>query len=152
MNRTPRPTLVTTPPPYKVPLATVVNAFTPEAYPLSLTSTLGKRRLFRHRVWASPDRACPGWLRLTITPGWVYTTPAGNHPVFRGAICREGELDALIERLQADFCVHLWLAPINFPLTHPRGNDFWRGVSRQSDLRFSDVRGEWRGALKAVAA
>lgn len=152
MNHTPRPTLVTTPPPFKTTLSTTVDAFTPGAYPLALTSKLGKRRLSRHRAWAAPDCACPGWLRIFVTPGWITRTPAGNQKVSRMFICEEGELDQTLAEIQERHGVHLWLAPINFPHTPKVGNWFYRGVSRHSRVRLADELPRWRGVLKAVAA
>ena len=153
MNFSSRPTLVTTPPPFKTVLETVVNAFEKDAYPLALTSKLGKRRLFRHRVWPEKDCACPGWQRLFITPGWLTRTEGGNQKVVVMEICRDSEVEATIEALQERYGVHLWRAPLNFPHTPGRGNEFRRDASGYSGghlLRAS--RRPWRGVLKAVKA
>ena len=152
MNHTPRPTLVTTPPPFKTTLSTTVDAFTPGAYALALTSKLGKRRLFRHRAFAAPDCACPGWLRIFVTPGWISRTPAGNQKVSRMFTCEEGDLDAKLSEIQEQHGVHLWYAPISFPHTPKVGNWFYRGISRHSSVRLADELPQWLGALKAVAA
>lgn len=152
MNCTRRPTLFTTPPAFKTRLSTVVDAFTPDAYPLDLSSKLGKRRLFRHRAWAAPDCACPGWLRIFVTPGWLTTTPGGNQKVSSMFICEDGNLDQTLSEIQEQHGVHLWYAPINFPHTPKVGNWFYRGISRHSSIKLADELPQWLGVLKAVAA
>ena len=127
MNRTTRPAPLTTPP-LKVALSTTVDAFTPEAQDLPLTSPLGKRRLFRHRAWYESTTPS-GWLRVKFTPGWITNTPSGRVTVLRETVIRDepGALDAELTRLQDTYGVHLWLAPITMPHSWPWGNTLWWG-------------------------
>lgn len=134
------------PPHFKVRLSTTVDG-----QPLDLTTRLGKRRLFRHRAWPSPDTACPGWLRVTFWPGWSSTLPSGRVAYVIHETCQDGELDALLDRVQDQYGVHLWVAPIKYPATFPRGNWWWPGVAA-STFTLANVRPAWTGVLKAVAA
>ncbi len=108
------------PEPYKTRLSTVVDAFTEHAQPLELTSTLGKRRLFRHRIWAESVGA--GKLSIKVFPGWLYTRPSGRIGHFIHDVIPEGTLEQYIEETQARWNVHLWMAPIVCPTHWPRGN------------------------------
>ncbi|MFC4636958.1 hypothetical protein [Deinococcus hohokamensis] len=110
-------------PPLKERLSTVVDAFTEKATPLALTSRLGKRRLFKHRAW--PEPAGDGWLRVKFFPGWIDRLPSGRPCLVQSRLCREGQLDTLIQEVQAEHGVHLWVAPISLPTQWPRGNWWW---------------------------
>lgn len=114
MNRTPVPPVLNSPP-SKARLLTVVDAFTPAERPVLLTSPEGKRRLFRHRAWA--ERTCDGWLRVMFAPGWLINLPSGRVAHMTEEICPDqpGAVDELLERVSAQYGVHLWTAPIRLP-------------------------------------
>lgn len=132
MKSTPVLPLGTTLPALKVPVSTLVDS---------------TRRLFRHSVWYAPAEA--GHLRLTFWPGWLGNLPSGRVCHVREGLCREGELHDAIERVQAEYGVHLWLRPIKVPTTWPRGNWWWPEVFCQVwDLDAPKA----HVALKAVAA
>lgn len=106
--------------PLKAQLSTLVDAFEPTAYPLALTSKLGKRRLFKKRVWA--ERAGEGFLRVKFMPDWVFNLPSGRVALFQTDVIPDGTLEAYIEQVQEQYGVHLWLAPISLPIRWSRGN------------------------------
>ena len=137
----------TSPPPLKTVLSTVVDPFTDRATVLPLTSTLGKRRLFRHRAWAEKDSACPGWLRVKFMPGWMGKLPSGRVTYVRTMLCQEGELSAVLARVEEEHNVHLWVAPIKTPTYWPTGNRLWWGVN----AHVQQLIASWSEA-KAVAA
>ncbi|GAA5514043.1 hypothetical protein Dcar01_02792 [Deinococcus carri] len=124
----------TIPPALKVPVSTLVD---------------NTRRLFRHSVWYHADRACPGWLHLVFSPGWLGNTESGRVCLMRHMTCLEDELHQTIERVQIEHGVHLWLRPIKVPTTWPRENDRLSEVAYKAwALNVPKV----RAFLKAVAA
>lgn len=108
------------PPALKTRLSTLVDAFEQSAYPLDLTSKLGKRRLFKKRVWA--EKAAEGFLRIRVMPDWLFNLPSGRVALFQTEVIPEGTLETYIEQVQERFGVHLWLAPISLPARWSRGN------------------------------
>lgn len=145
MNFTPQPVLLTTPPPYKRRLSTTVDG-----QPLGLTTRLGKRRLFRHRAWAFPDSACPGWLHVQFVPGWLTRRPSGAMEHVKHMVCAEGELHALLDTVQEEHNVHLWVAPIKIPTSWPLANTVWWGYTLHAKTLLHRVKLAER-VLKAVA-
>lgn len=125
MNSTPRPTVITSPPRYKRRLSTLVDKVS-----VPLHTREGKRRLFRHSVWPYVNPAFPGWTSLTFWPGWLSNTASGRICLMTSEVCPTGELDATLDRIQAEHGVHLWLRPIRVPTTWPRGNWWWPEGSR----------------------
>lgn len=138
-------------PTLKATLSTTVDAFTPQAQDLPLTSRLGKRRMFRNRIW--PETTDPTQeRRVRFFPGWLSNTDSGRVCMVTNDVIPAGMLlDTYIEQTQERYGVHLWLAPIKLPTFWPRGNWYWHGVI-SSDFTLADVLHAWKGELKAVAA
>ncbi|KQR40794.1 hypothetical protein ASF71_01095 [Deinococcus sp. Leaf326] len=118
---------------------------------LGLSTRLGKRRLFRHRIWAMPDSACPGWMQIQVMPGWLTRRPSGAVEHVQHLVCAAGEFSTLIDTLEEQHNVHLWVAPIKTPTSWPLTNRIWWGYTLHAKTLRHHAKLSDRVHLKAVA-